>query len=374
MGGIVLRKLIKIILICLISLVFVLFASVSYLSMFRIFDASAQEKHMKELETMYHENYQTIHDSSFINYDFDNNDYKLNEVQYLATHNSYKGYGSALGRFFVGLGDSIDEAKAMRYSYHSLTGQLQNGIRSFELDLRYRGNDFELTHVPLVDARTNALKFDLALEEIRLYSDNNPEHLPIIVLMEIKDDWMILDPFLNEYNEGVFLKLDSLISDTFGDALFGPSDMIEENKPLKQTIQTSGWPYLDSLLGKVIFVMHPGKFVPMYYEMDTTLLTQSMFLGVDYNDLDKDYASFVVHNDPNIEAIQEMVDDGFIVRTRMDANLIQNEENQKNAVLSGAQMLTSDFTIGRSDLDASEAIYLDNVSTVIENQFLKNED
>ena len=74
MGGIVLRKLIKIILICLISLVFVLFASVSYLSMFRIFDASAQEKHMKELETMYHENYQTIHDSSFINYDFDNND------------------------------------------------------------------------------------------------------------------------------------------------------------------------------------------------------------------------------------------------------------------------------------------------------------
>ncbi len=326
---------------------------------------------MKELETMYHENYQPIHDSSFVDYDFDHNDYKLNEVQYLATHNSYKGYGSEIGKFYVGLGDSFDEARAMRYSYHSLTSQLQNGIRSFELDLRYRGDDFELTHVPLVDARTNALKFDLALEEIRLYSDNNPNHLPIIVLMEIKDDWMILDPFLNEYDEDAFIKLDTLISDTFGDALFNPSDLIQPDKSLKQTIQTLGWPDLDSLIGKVIFVMHPSKFVPTYYEMDTTLLSQSMFPGVDFNNLDKDYASFVVHNDPNVEVIQEMVADGLIVRTRIDANLTQNVEYHKNVVLSGAQILTSDFTIGRSDLDSSEAIYLDNAYTVIKNQFFK---
>jgi hypothetical protein len=94
-------------------------------------------------------------------------------------------------------------------------------------------------------------------------------------------------------------------------------------------------------------------------------MTQAMFIGSYYQDSDKDYASFFVHNELNIERINELVDQNFIVRTRIDSELNFSDENFIKALNSNAQILTSDFLVGRSDLKENEIIYFSGNYMVI---------
>ena len=365
------KKIAKIISITIGSILLVFIILVVYLSMIRVVDLAKQRGHMQQLETYYLENDLHFDDAFFTDFDVFDPSLRLNEIQYLATHNSYKKMGSSIGKFFVGLGDSFDEAKALRYEYHTFTKQLELGIRSFELDLRYRNNQFELTHVPLVDNASVAVDFLMALEEIALFQKHHPNHLPLLILLEIKSDWMMLDPFLQSFDASVFAKLDSMLSDVFQDGLFAPRDMLEDGKTLKETVQTSGWPKLNELLGKVVFIIHPhNTYVPMYYEMDETLQSQNMFLGVYQQQIEEDYASFIVHNDPNPEVIQPLINQNFIVRTRLDANLRIFTNDWESGIGSGAQILSSDFSIGRKDLHPEQVRYLDDLYIMIKNRYL----
>ncbi|MDO9629695.1 MAG: Ca2+-dependent phosphoinositide-specific phospholipase C, partial [Acholeplasmataceae bacterium] len=128
---------------------------------------------------------------------------------------------------------------------------------------------------------------------------------------------------------------------------------------------TTGWPSVHSLLGKVIFVLHPGNFTQMYYNLDQSLATLPMFIGGYSEGVNQDYASFIVNNNPSIAEIAPLVAENFIVRTRIDSNLVFNATDFENAVSSGAQILTSDFLIGRSDIKTSDIIYLANDKMII---------
>ena len=359
-------KIIKILLITVLSAVLLFVFIVIRLFAIKIVDSQLQIKHMKELNGYYDStDFVPLDESQFIDFDPNDSSIKLNDIQILASHNSYKKKGSALGKFFIGLGDSFEEANALKYGYRNLTDQFDSGIRSMEIDLRLRKTSFVLTHVPLVDNSSVAPDFSMALEEIKLFSDNNPNHIPIIMLMEIKDDWMILDHALQQIGPEQLETLDQLLMDKLGDTLFKPSEMLETGKSIMETITTTGWPSVQSLLGKVIFVLHPGSFTTPYYELDQTLSTQAMFPGVYKDDVNQEYATFVVHNDIDIPSISALVDQGFIVRTRIDDYLIFEHDNYDNAILSGAQILSSDFTIGRSDLNSLDVIYLPDEKMII---------
>lgn len=360
------KSFLKILTISLLSIVVLFFLIVTRLFSIKIYDTYAQVHHMNLLEKMYEDDEAPLVDeSSFLNFDATDETIKLNDIQMLASHNSYKKKGSDLGHLFVGLGDSFDEARAMQYGYQKLTRQLELGIRSFEFDLRLRKTNFMLTHVPLVDNSSVAPRFDLALEELNLYSEHHPDHLPIIILMEIKDDWMILDHALNEIDDEALLKLDTLIKDKLGDKLFQPNNMLQEDETLYETILNTGWPSVASLRGKFIFVLHPGSFTTRYAELDPSLETQSMFIGTYYEQSEVSYASFVVHNDPNMDTIQSMVQRNLIVRTRIDSNLSFDLTRYEQAIASGAQILTSDFTVGRKDLPSTDTIYLNQTYMMI---------
>lgn len=361
----------KAIKITILSLILLFIGIVVYLWMIRVVDLAKQKGYMKELEEMYLEDYESVDEQFFADFLVTDPSLRLNEVQFLASHNSYKKLGSGIGKFFVGLGDSFREARALQYSYHPLTFQLEQGIRSFELDVRFRQNKFELTHVPLVDNSSVAVDFSLALEEIKLYSQHNPNHLPLLILLEFKTDWMMLDPFLQNITEEELALFDTMLEDVFGDDLFTPRDMLEEDTTLRETITTTGWPTIQSLLGKVVFIMHPSDtFVPMYYTMDESLSTQNMFLGTNIDTYQEPYASFIVHNDPNFYDIRPMVAENFIVRTRLDASLELYEHLWENGIASGAQILSSDFTIARSDLKYEEIRYLEDIYTMLRNRYL----
>jgi len=260
-------------------IIFVFFLIVVRLYRVRYRDLSLQKEHLTTLETFYDSSYQSVDETSFVNFDMFDADIKLNDIQMIASHNSYKKIGPAIGRFFVGLGDSFDEARALNYGYKNITDQLTLGIRSFEFDIRYRNDIFEITHVPLVDASSQTVNFELLLEEINLFSVNQEYHMPIIILIEIKEDWMMLDPYLQDINTLELEKLDTLISEKLDDQLFKPSDLVNETESLKEKIMNNGWPSVSELLNKVMIVLHPGSFENTYYEMDGSLQSQSMFIG-----------------------------------------------------------------------------------------------
>jgi len=351
------------------ALVLIFIGLVVYFNLIRIVDISKQENHMEELRQLYSNQYTPVDEQQFVNFDLRANDLRLNEIQLLATHNSYKKYGSAIAKFLVGVVESFEEAESMKYGFNDLTDQLNHGVRSFELDLRYRSGDFEVTHVPLVDNSSTVPKFDLALEEIRLWSDHNPGHIPIIVLLELKGDWMILDPALSDFTGAELIELDDLIKEEFGDQLFTPADMIGSHDSLRQAVTKDGWPLLNDLLGQVIFFLHPGQYTEPFMQARPDFKTMGMFPAA--RDGDSDYASFIIHNNPHdLEYINELVASNYIVRTRLDSSLQICPERFQNGLLSGAQILTTDFGPNHHVRDTDYVAYLKDRYLIITNTYL----
>lgn len=350
------------------SLFLILVGLVIYFNLIRVVDINKQNKHIETLRALYDENHTTIDEQQFVSFDLKNNELRLNEIQLLATHNSYKKLGSGIAKIFVGLGDSFEEARALKYGNNDLTDQLNHGVRSFELDLRYRNGEFEVTHVPLVDNSSTAPKFYLALEEILLWSNNNPDHIPILVLLELKSDWMMLDPALSDFTEVELSMLDRAIKEVFGEKLFSPKEVIGSYADLNQAVTESGWPLLNDLLGKVIFILHPGKYTNTFVELNPDFTTMGMFPAA--SNTDNSYASFIVHNDPDVALINSLVSRNYIVRTRLDSNLNVSTERFNNGLLSGAQILTTDFGPNHNFKNNDYVAYLKDKYLITTNTYL----
>lgn len=349
------------------SLVLLFVGLVAYFNLIRVADIQRQKKHVEALRAA--DPYTGVDEQQFVGFDLLDNDLRLNEIQLLASHNSYKKLGSAAAKVFVGLFDSFEEAEAMKYGYKSLTEQLNGGVRSFELDLRYRKGDFEVTHVPLVDNSSTVPKFNLALEEILLWSTRNPGHIPILVLLELKGDWMILDPALSDFTAVELAALDRLIRDTFGKKLFTPGEISGSHGSLNEAVTEDGWPFLNELMGKVIFILHPGKYTDTYVGLNPDYTAMSIFPAA--GDADKHYASFIVHNEPEVEVINGLVSRNFMVRTRLDSGLQVSEERFQNGLLSGAQILTTDFGPGHTFTNVDYTAYLVDNYLIIPNSYLR---
>jgi hypothetical protein len=333
-----------------------------------------QKQHLNELRAYYQIPDASVEEQSFVDFDLFDNDLRLNEIRMIASHNSYKKLGSPLGKLFVGLGDSWKEAKALTYDNPHLTFQLQSGIRSFELDIRYRGGDFEAVHVPLVDNSTTANKLALALEEIALWSQHQDQHVPIILLMEIKDDWMILDPFLDSIGTSELALFDQLLVDSFGDRLYTPVQMQGTFLSPKDRVDQEGWPLLSEMLGKVIMVLHPGKWTNPYLELHQSGAAMTMFVASSNTSGTPASAVFAVHNSPNVEAIRGLIEDGYMVRTRMDDYLEADPTRVADAIASGAQIMTTDFHPAHRFFDQPYYTFADGFVVVSNTVLLEEEE
>ena len=118
---------------------------------------------------------------------------KLNEVAFLGTHNSYQLLATFPRRAYDKLCQIIPTGKKgdkLDFEMDTLTVQLENGVRSLEIDIETvddgKSVSFIVTHDPILDNVSSCYDFAKALEEIKLWSDNNPNHLPITILIEPK--------------------------------------------------------------------------------------------------------------------------------------------------------------------------------------------
>jgi hypothetical protein len=268
----------------------------------------------------------------------------MNEIQLVATHNSYRIRSDALRLFLLDLG-SPGEAAKLLYGHEPLYEQLDSGIRSFELDVRYRRGRFETAHVPLVDDRSTCPDLGKAFREIQLWSTANPRHLPIVIILELKSDWLILDPALVAFDSAALEALDELVRSSFtGRTLFAPDDLRGRYATIAEAIASRGWPRLEEMLGRMVLVIHENsEYRRLYTNENPSLAGKAMFTCAPPGEPD---SAFAILNDPFDPLIPDYRSRGIIVRTRADADLVVEPARIAQARASGAHIISTDFPPG----------------------------
>jgi len=302
---------------------------------------------------------------------------RLNEVQVLASHNSYHLEPEptlfAALRGFLGA-----EADGLQYTHRPLAEQFDAGVRAVELDVfaddatggRYAAPvlvrllglapvdpafaepGLKVFHIQEVDYRSTCTQFSDCLGQIRAWSDAHPGHLPITVQLEAKDG-TIPDPGLGfvtpiPWSQTTFGQLEAEIRSVFpADRVLSPADVRGRSATLRDAVTSGRWPRLDAARGQVLFVLDDkGAKRDAYRAEVPDLADRSIFVDVPETDPD---AGITVVNDPVGDAgrIRSLVEAGFIVRTRADADTVQarsGDTTQRDAALaSGAQYVSTDY-------------------------------
>ena len=307
---------------------------------------------------------------------------RLNEVQVLGSHNSYhiqpeQRILDVLELFEEGLGLSLE------YTHIPLFDQFENqGIRQIELDvfadplgglyyqhraLTFFGEDpnsgtpellqpgIKVLHTQDLDWKTTCLTLISCLQDVRSWSDANPEHLPIMILIEGKDD-PIPDPVMLGFVIPIPIRapelddIDAEIRSVFPDEqMITPDDVRGERATLEEAVRRDGWPSLREARGRVIFALDNGGSIrDAYLAGHPSLAGRVMFASAQPPAPE---AAFVKLNDPigDLALIQSLVRDGFIIRTRADADTFDarlNDFSRQDAALrSGAQFVSSDYPV-----------------------------
>ena len=158
-----------------------------------------QKTRIAELEQLYVKGeIQPVDQNSFFDGDLQaeiKNGLKFNELRYTATHNSYQTESlDEFKKVFRNLSDlsfGLISEKTADFVSPTLTQQLERGIYSFEIDVEVFDEDgdvsFTCMHIPQIQMTTSCYDFELALKEIAMWSDNNPGHLPVTIIIEPKE-------------------------------------------------------------------------------------------------------------------------------------------------------------------------------------------
>lgn len=278
---------------------------------------------------------------------------KYNELSFIATHNSYQTMATreikSVYKTLDALSFGAVDEKAAEFDSPVLTDQLNSGIRSIELDVETvrdeNGVSFRCMHAPSLDMGTSCYDLKLALKEISMWSDNNPGHLPISIIIEPKELFVPLAG-MEFLSLDSLTELDSLFREALGEKLFTPADMLGSYSSFAQLRAEDGWCELRDTLGKVLILLHDTKFSEDYVALDSSLKTQAMFPMFGKNYVDKPYASFLIINKPELALSnsKQIIEDGnFIVRTRSDTFVKVTPANRTNAFLSRAQIISTDY-------------------------------
>jgi len=305
----------------------------------------------------------------------------MTDMRVLGTHNSYKKpIDDVLKKIMEERAPG--SVKGLEYGFPSLTEQLDAGIRKLELDVVYdpeggmysqpygygeltnMGVDiedfdpenlmnapgFKVLHIPDVDYRTQCYTFIFCLEEVQQWSQQHPNHLPITIMMNAKDGGAGPEPFVQplEFDTQAFQDWDNEIRATIPESqLLTPDDVRGNFETLEQAILERGWPLLEKVKGKILFLLdHSDKKMRTYIEGHPSLEGRAMFVNAPQGTPE---AAFMVINDPirDLERIKEMVGLGYLVRTRSDANTTEARENDYSrfeaAIESGAQIISTDY-------------------------------
>lgn len=311
----------------------------------------------------------------------------INDVQVIGSHNSFHLKPQDVA-FEAIRAVSPELAESIEYSHRPLTEQLEQfGIRQFELDVfadpdgglyanrvanTVIGLDplapepelqlpgYKVLHTQDFDYETTCLTLVACLGEIEAWSSENPGHLPIMVMIEIKTQsvpeaaaadgieltidlpWTVPVPTTPELLDALDAEITSVIDDV---ELITPDDVRGDEPTLEAAVLDRGWPTLDDSRGKVLVLLNnTGAIRDLYTAGRPSLEGRPMFTSAAPGDPD---AAFVRIDDPSSDDIVDAVRAGYLVRTRTDSPTVDARANDTTdrelAFASGAHYLSTDY-------------------------------
>ncbi|HSZ16211.1 MAG TPA: phosphatidylinositol-specific phospholipase C1-like protein [Terracidiphilus sp.] len=305
---------------------------------------------------------------------------RINQIQVIGTHNSYhSGFAPSAQKYWQEKYPKV--FMGLDYRHPSLTSQLDSGVRQIELDIfaDTKGGlyahpygetlvaqaglpadppfdpqhlmdkpGFKVMHVQDIDYRATCEPFTACLAEVRAWSKAHPGHLPIFILVETKQGKLKVNfPTVTpeEYTPALFDDLDTEIRSVFSASeMITPDDVRGSYATLNEAVLAGKWPELSEARNKVVFLMDQKKMGPIYLEGHPSLKGRILFTNADPGTPD---AAFIEQNDAPAAAINALVKQGYLVRTRSDSDTKQaraNDTSRRDEVLSsGAQMISTDY-------------------------------
>ncbi len=304
-------------------------------------------------------------------------DLPLNQYQWFGSHNSYK---RPLPKDVYLLLSEQDahQANQINYSHPPLHVQLDIGLRQLEIDVvndpngnQYHNIEleqrfgqkwlspaerdalqtpgFKVMHIPHVDALSHCVTLVLCLDALLRWSQENPAHFPVVILVNAKENqpnFLVSAkpmPFLPD----TYAQLDDVFKRHLGRQLITPDDIRGEKPTLRDAIATRGWPSLSKMRGKFLILFDGSESqIEGYTQGNYSLRHRAMFASLPEGN---DDAVMFIRNDPQqqFNNIQRLVQQGFVVRTRADADLsasaFEKAIQRDFAMRSGAQIISTDY-------------------------------
>ncbi len=321
---------------------------------------------------------------------------KLNDIQVIGSHNSYKiAIEKPLWDYLYKTDSS--KATSLQYSHISIKEQLELGLRNVELDVFYdpQGGHFnnpkglaivrqmgiepleydkekkleepglKMFHIQDIDFRSHHLLFKDGLKAMKDWSDENPEHTPVFVLMNTKDQKVerTRDPL--PFSKEAFDSLDKEILSVFSaEDLITPDFVRGDYESLQEAILTNGWPNIEKVKGRFLFVLDEKvEKINRYLMGHSGLKGRMLFVNSPEGNPE---AAFRIVNNPikNFDYIQTLVAKGYLVRTRADAGTKEARNNDyimfEKAKESGAQVISTDYYLPSIHFKSTYRIAFDN--------------
>ncbi|MFE7723510.1 Ca2+-dependent phosphoinositide-specific phospholipase C [Nocardia rhizosphaerihabitans] len=309
---------------------------------------------------------------------------RMNQIQTMGTHNSYhtglipQGLPPSVTANLPGTPEQIE--RSLDYRHKPVTEQLDNqGVRHLVFDVyadpeggRYvdtpllaevgapttmadpawQEPGLKVFHIPQVDQQTSCVLLRDCLGELEAWSDQNPGHMPIMVVIEIKDtDEITTDPHppLEQWGPADYNRLDAEIRSVMGNKLITPDDVQGNYPTLESAVKDNAWPTLGESRGKFMFIncncRADDRHRVDYLRGDGSLHGRVMFPA---STPGKPDAAVVRVEDPkDFARIEDLVRQGYIVRTRADADVVEaitgDTRRRDEAFASGAQLVSTDF-------------------------------
>lgn len=302
----------------------------------------------------------------------------MNALQAVGTHNSYK-MAIAPNEMATIRAVNPKEADGIDYAHPPLAQQLGAGARQLEIDIAYdpapgglyatplgyrmaggkaepydfaplKGPGLKVLHEASVDYRSTCPTFFMCLQEIRAWSVAHPDHVPILVLLNLKEGGLSLPGAVKAppFDAAAMDQIDAEIRVVFPDsALITPDQVQDGHATLRQAVAAGGWPTLKAARGRVMFACDcPADQVARYRGERTSLEGRAAFVNIEET---SPAAAYITLNEPKEQAarIAAAVKAGLIVRTRADADTREARANdttrQQAAFASGAQYVSTDY-------------------------------
>ncbi len=362
----------------LLSCLFLLFADIRAGREQRISDRLEQAQRIEALEQQYAAGeIPPVDEASFYDGDLKKDladGIRFNELSFAATHNSYQTEAlPELRKIYQNLSKltfGLVKEQIGGFDSETLTEQFNLGIRSIEMDIETEVKDGKISflcmHVPVTNMTTNSYDFALALKEIYMWSENNPSHLPVTIIIEPKKltpPVNNLKPFKLKYAQA----LDELLRDSLGDKLMTPADILGDYESFEQMRFDNGWPQVRDMLGKVLVLLHDTTVTQKYIKQDESIKSQAMFPMLRYNDRKRDCASFLLINSPDdaLKHSEEIVDEyNLIMRTQADSYAYYSDKKLDKAIQSRAQILSTDYPMKAGETKETHFVYFGDHKTV----------